>query len=148
MTIKVVELIVEILDALKNNISIEDLNKKITKERRFDKQTISAAFSLIFEKSLKPVQDIVSNRNGLRVFSEEEKLFLGVENCNYLLYLLNIGLIDVNELEVIIEQLSLLPEDKITKEEINMMILLSLVERNSDILPGSRITLFSSDTIN
>ncbi|GAB4133415.1 MAG: hypothetical protein Fur0015_06630 [Ignavibacteriales bacterium] len=147
MTVKVVELIVEILEALRNKISIEDLNKKINKERKFDKQTISAAFSLIFE-SLRIEQDLISDSKSIRIFSDEEKLFLGNENCNYLIYLLNIGLIENSELELIIEQLSLFPEDKITKEEINMLILFSIVEKNTNIIPGSRITLYSSDKIN
>jgi uncharacterized protein Smg (DUF494 family) len=148
MTVKVVELIVEILEALKNKISVEELNKKITKEKKFDKQTISAAYSLIFEKSFNISKENILNNNGIRFFSEEEKLFLGYENCNYLLYLVNIGLIDNSDLELIIEQLSYFPEEKISKEEINLILLFTLVEKKSNILPGSRIMLLSSDIIN
>jgi len=125
MTVKVVELIVEILDALKNKISMNDLTMKINAESRFDKQTISAAFSLIFEKSFDISKELITEVRGIRIFSEEEKLFLGYENINYLLYLVNNGLNESFDLEQIIEQLSFFPNEKITKEEINLILLFS-----------------------
>jgi len=146
--IKVVELMVEILDALRNNISLEDFNHKINLENKFDRQTICAAFSIVFEKTCIISKKKLFNTKSMRVFSNEEFLFLGSDNANYLIYLLNIGLIDKEDMEFIIEQLSIYPEDKISKEEINLIILLIIVEKSSNVLPGSRVTLIPSDTIN
>lgn len=148
MNVKVIELLVEILDALNKNVSIEDLNNRITKENKFDTSTISAAFSLIYEKTIYSREKIKEESKSFRIFSTEEFLFLGEENANYLLHLTNIGLIEKDDLEFIIEQLTLYPSDKLTKKEINMMILYGFVEKSTNILPGSRITLFPSDTIN
>jgi len=146
--IKVVELMVEILDALRNNISLEDFNHKINLENKFDRQTICAAFSIVFEKTCIISKKKLFNTKSMRVFSNEEFLFLGSDNANYLIYLLNIGLIDKEDMEFIIEQLSIYPEDKISKEEINLIILLIIIEKSSNVLPGSRVTLIPSDTIN
>ena len=59
-----------------------------------------------------------------------------------------IGLIDNDQLELILEQLLMFPRDTISKNDINWIILISLVDFNNEILPGSRILLYSSDTIN
>jgi len=146
--IKVVELMVEILDALRNNISLEDFNHKINLENKFDRQTICAAFSIVFEKTCIISKKKIFDTKSMRVFSNEELLFLGSDNANYLIYLLNIGLIDKEDMEFIIEQLAIYPEDKISKEEINLIILLIIIEKSSNVLPGSRVTLIPSDTIN
>jgi len=52
MNSKVVEVLAQILDGLNKNFSLEDVNSKINKENRFDKQTVSAAFSLVYDKIL------------------------------------------------------------------------------------------------
>jgi len=152
MTTKVVEVLAKILDGLNKNISLEDVNKILSKEKQFDKQTVSAAFSLVYDKItdskvLKQI-DIDNSSKGLRIFSEQEVEEIGIENYNYLLHIQNIGLIDTKDLEVLIEQILVYPTSKITLDDINWLILVSLVDYDSEILPGSRVTLFSSDTIN
>jgi uncharacterized protein Smg (DUF494 family) len=51
-------------------------------------------------------------------------------------------------LEMTLEQIMMYPKETITKDDINWIILISLIDFNSDILPGSRVLLYSSDTIN
>jgi len=152
MTPKVVEVLAKILDGLNKKYSLEDVSKNLTSENKFDKQTVSAAFSLVYDK-------IVENRieknldskepsKNIRILSEVEFDVIGVEYYNYLIHLQNIGLIDASDFEILLEQILLFPTNKITLEDINWMILVSLVDYDSKMLPGSRATLFSSDTIN
>jgi uncharacterized protein Smg (DUF494 family) len=151
MTAKIVELIARILDGLNNNISLEEVNNQLTIDKEYDKQTVSAAFSLVYDKVLtsKVVKDRPRSQiQNTRLLTDEEKEVLGIDNYNYLLKLGKIGLVDSADLEIILEQLMLFPNDSITREDINWIILVSLVEFNSKILPGSRILLYSSDTIN
>lgn len=151
MTAKIVEVIAQILDGLKKNISLEDLNKKLSKNKSFDKQTVSAAFSLVYDKVLSRKLASAKGKiksNNLRLLTDDEKDFLGIANTNYLMHLQNIGLIDSVDLEIIVEQLLMFPSDTISRDDINWIILVSLVDFNSKILPGSRIILYSSDTIN
>ena len=58
------------------------------------------------------------------------------------------GLLDSIDFEMFIEQLMMFPEDSISREDINWSILISLVDFNAEILPGSRVLLYSSDKIN
>ncbi|MBN1300262.1 MAG: DUF494 family protein [Melioribacteraceae bacterium] len=151
MTAKIVEVLARILDGINKNIPLEELNNQLSRTKEFDKQTLSAAFSLVYDKVLsgKILKDkIDSGPKKIRLLTTEEKDFMGIDNYNYILHLLNIGLIDSVDMEIILEQLMLFPENTITREDINWIILISLVDFNSKILPGSRILLYSSDTIN
>ena len=151
MNSKVVEVLAQILDGLNKNFSLEDVNSKINKENRFDKQTVSAAFSLVYDKILtnsgEKIKSDSKNKN-FRLLNEEELEMVGVEYYNYLMHLQNIKLLDSDDIEMLIEQILLFPNQTLSYEDINWMILVSLVEYNTKILPGSRVTLYSSDKIN
>ena len=150
MTTKVVEVLAKILDGLNKNFSLEDVNSKIDNENKFDKQTISAAFSLVYEKILNSTDAKfakVKNEN-FRFLNDEEIDIIGVEYYDYLIHIQNIGLLDSNDVEMLLEQIMLFPNATLTIEDINWMILVSLVDYNSKILPGSRVTLYSTDKIN
>ncbi len=151
MTTKIVEVLTKILEGLNQNYSLEEVNDTLKREKNFDQQTLSAAFSLVYDKVLSnkiPKKGRKKNNNNFRILSDEEKDILGPVNSNYLMHLSNVGLIDAFDFDLIIEQISLFPGDSISKEDINWMVLFSLVDFNSEILPGSRVLLYSSDTIN
>lgn len=152
MTAKIVEVVAEILEGLQKNHSLEELTKNLSKNNLFDQQTISAAFGLVYDKVLS--EKISRNKrkreksNKFRLLTSEEIDAIGKENHNYLLHLFNVGLLNIKDLEMVLEQILMYPEDTVTKEDINWTIFISLVEFNADILPGSRLLLYSSDTIN
>jgi len=152
MTTKVVEVLAKILDGLNKNYSIEDVNENLAKENKFDKQTVSAAFSLVYDKIVanKLAQSIGAKESSknIRILSEEEIDAIGIEYYSYLIHLQNIGLIETDDIEVLLEQILLYSAHKITIEDINWMVLVSLVDYDTKILPGSRATLFPTDTIN
>lgn len=151
MTGKVVEAVAKILEGLNNNDSLEEVNKQLKIQKEFDQSTISAAFSLVFDKVLnKKVnrKDRRKNSNKFRMLTEEEKEYIGIENLNYITYLFNIGLMSAVDLEMILEQIMMFPDEKITRDDINWIIMISLIEFDLEIPPGSRVLLYSSDTIN
>ncbi len=148
---KVVEVITHILESLNNNVSLEELNQSLLKSKEYDPQTIGIAFSLIYDKIfLKKKKDTKDNKRkkSIRILSEEEIENLGIDNYNYLLHLSNLGLIDADNFENLLEQINYFPENKLTRKEINWMILASLIDLDSDIPPGSRLQLYSSDSVN
>ncbi len=151
MNTKVVEVLAQILDGLNKNYSLEDVNSRITDENRFDKQTVSAAFSLVYDKILnnsgEKIIDDKKNRN-VRLLNEEEIESIGIEYYNYLMHLQNIQLLDSDDIEMLLEQILLFPNQTLSFEDINWMILVSLVEFNTKILPGSRVILYATDKIN
>lgn len=151
MNTKVVEVLAQILDGLNKNCSLEDVNSKISNENKFDKQTVSAAFSLVFDKILtnsgEKIFDEKKNKN-FRLLNEEEIESIGLEYYNYLMHLQNIQLLDSDDIEMLLEQILLFPNQTLSFEDINWMILVSLVEYNTKILPGSRVILYATDKIN
>jgi uncharacterized protein Smg (DUF494 family) len=152
MTAKIVEVLAEILEALGKNYSLEEVNNRLCKDSNFDKQTVSTAFSWILDKKLANASlNINKKRKKLkshRFLTDEEKDILGSDNYNYIIHLINVGLLKVKDLDTILEQISLYPSERISKEEINWLILFSLVDFDESILPGSRFLLYTSDTIN
>lgn len=151
MNTKVVEVLAQILDGLNKNYSLDDVNSKITNENKFDKQTVSAAFSLVYDKILNNSGEETEddNRNkDFRFLNDEEIEAVGIEYYDYLIYLQNIQLLDSDDIEMLLEQILLFPNQSLTFEDINWMILVSLVEFNSKILPGSRVILYATDKIN
>ena len=152
MTAKIVEVLAKILEGLKDNDSLEDVTNSLNLNKEFDQQTVSAALGLVFDKFLtnrmELLKDGSSNTKSFRVLSNEEINVIGRENHNYIQHLVNVGLLDPLDVELLIEQMTMFPEEKVSKDDINWIILFSLVDFDSEILPGSRVLLYSSDTIN
>jgi uncharacterized protein Smg (DUF494 family) len=152
MTSKLVDVLAKILEGLSKNSSIEEVSKSLIKSKKYDDKLLSAAFSLVYEKILLKTRiNLLRDKNipkSLRVLTEDERDFIGIDNYNYLLHLINVGLLDTNNLEAILNQISLFPDLRVTRKEINWIILLSLVDFDSELLPGSRFLLYSSDTVN
>jgi len=151
MTEKIVEVLAKILDGLNNDITLEEVNTSLSRDKNFDKRTVSAAFSLVYDKVLgRKVKKRNSSRTGknFRLLTDEEKDILGTENAAYLMYLHNVGLLDTVELEMVLEQIMMFPDDSVEKNDINWLVYISLVEFSSEIMPGSRILLNSTDDIN
>ncbi|MEW6194753.1 MAG: DUF494 family protein [Bacteroidota bacterium] len=148
---KLVEVITKILEGISNNVPFEELNKSLMNNKEYDEQTLSIAFSLIYDKILNRKEsnkDKTNKERSIRFFTEEEKYILGRDNVNYLMHLYNLGLLDSDNLELILEQVIMFPENRLTRKEINWIILLSIVDFDSENLPGSRNLLYSSDSVN
>lgn len=152
MTAKIVEVLTKILETLHKNKSLEEVNKILGKNNDIDKKSLSIAFSIMYDKVISNKHTtktkVKSKQRKFRLLTEEEKEILGPENHNYMLHLMNIGLLSAHDVEQILEQIQVFPDQRISKDEINWIILVSLVELNPSVLPGSRVSLFSTDTIN
>lgn len=151
MRTKIVEALAEILKEIKQNNKIEEVSRALLEKNKFDEQTLSAAFNLIYEKLLnKELLEgkIIDRTKNFRILTAEELDIIGIDSYNYLLKLQNIGVLEDLDFEYIIEQLTSLPKGRISEDDINFVVLFSLVDLHNDIQPGSRIILISSDTIN
>lgn len=149
---KIVDILTKILEGLGQGYSFEELNQYLIKKKKYDQQTLSIAFSLLYDKisfdELRANENDNKQKKSMRFLTEEEKEILGEDNYNYLLHLYNVGLINSEILEEILEQISIYPENRITRNEINWLVLLSLVEYDVEVPPGSRILLYTSDSVN
>jgi uncharacterized protein Smg (DUF494 family) len=152
MTAKIVEVLAKILEGLKDNISIEEVTRHLNTNKDFDEQTVSAALGLVFDKFLTNRLELYKEGNttskSFRLLTSEEINIIGSENNEYIQHLVNVGLLEPLDVELLIEQMTMFPEERVSKDDINWIILFSLVDFDSEILPGSRVLLYSSDTIN
>lgn len=152
MGTEIVSLLTDIFENLDNTRSLDKAMDDISTNKRYNENTLAAAFSWIYEKAIRDRAEsseryeLVSR--GRRIFSEEEKSIMEIKDFNYLLHLNNIGLLTNSDLEIIIEELKLFPRELINTESINVIIISLFLEVNTLTLPGSRLVLYSSDTIN
>ena len=151
MNTKIVEVLTKILEELGKNYSLEEVTSKLKVGKDFNDQIVSAAFSLVLEKILikrTNLKNTIGLEKNFRVLSNDEINEFGADNYKYIQHMVNIGLLTPMDVELIVEQVKAFPEEKISKDDINWIILFSLVDFDSEILPGSRVLLYSSDTIN
>jgi uncharacterized protein Smg (DUF494 family) len=150
MNSKVVDALQIIIEEMRESKSLEDINILLGSKAEIDTETASVAFSLLFDKVLQKIEhsERTSASLSFRVADEEEISFIGIDNYDYLLHLFNLGIINSDDLELILEQVVLYPKFVITKQDINLIVLFSLMEVSADLLPGSRFYLHTSDKIN
>jgi uncharacterized protein Smg (DUF494 family) len=150
MSNEIVEIFTDIIDTLNETATYKDLSKKLKKKS--NRGVAATAYSWIYDKILatKFSENVLKagDEKNFRFFSPAEINALGSENINYLLKLFNLGFITKKELEQVMEQLKVFPDGEISKEQISWIVLSSFFEINNVTLPGSRLLLYSSDTIN
>ncbi|MBE2280305.1 MAG: DUF494 family protein [Ignavibacteriaceae bacterium] len=148
---KVFDIIGEIMDSMVRDQSIEELQKTLTHEKKYELSQIATAFSWVYDKFLankiKNHEIVVSNHQ--RVFNEEEISILGIHNCNKLLKLANVGFLTHDDINFIIENFAFSSEESLLSEfNLNFWIIAPLFELDNIIVPGSRTILRVSDSIN
>jgi uncharacterized protein Smg (DUF494 family) len=146
-----VDIIVKIAEGIKRNFPLDQMAKSFELEKKYNKNMIAMAYSWIYEKTIRDLK--LKNKfeipdSGLRIFSVEEINLVGLENINYLMHFYNIGLINKFDLELIFEHLVILPEELIDYNYINILLLSLFLNLDNFLLPGSRLLLYSSDTVN
>jgi len=147
MKTDIIYALVKIAEGIHDSKSVEKALEKISINEKLSKNLIAAIYSWIFEKSNRDA----SEKNyvaKILILSADELEQIGIENYNYILHLYNIGLLDISDIEKIIEQALVYPEGELDDEQLNLMVLSLFLETNSNLPPGSRFLLYSSDTIN
>ena len=148
MNEKIIDALRIITQGWKSSKTFDEILGALSKEIT-DEGSVTVAFTIFFERLISRQIEEESSEIAFRVLSEYERNRIGAENHSYLLKLLNLGVITVYEMEMVLDQVISVPEDiALTKEDINWMVLFALTEISDNILPGSRLALFSSDKIN
>ncbi|MFO7446512.1 MAG: DUF494 family protein [Ignavibacteriaceae bacterium] len=150
MISEIVNVLEEIVLGMSRTSSLDEVIKIINKGKKYNKSVVAAAYSWVYEKLVREVRNDLTFgiSSGVRILSEDETLLIGPENYNYLLHFINIGLLNHNDMNLIIEKIKLFPDEQITVDNINLLILSLFLDADSLALPGSRILLNSSDQIN
>ncbi|MGA7723393.1 MAG: DUF494 family protein [Ignavibacteriaceae bacterium] len=152
MSSKIVKVLETIVEAVKENYTFEEMERTVCIENKKNTSLIATAYSWIYEKKLRELfQSKTLNRQtskSFRVLSENETYKIGLQIYDFLIHFFNIGLLNNIDIEMILENIMKFPEDSRNKESINLLILYVILDIDRVSIPGSRYTLYSSDTIN
>lgn len=136
-----------VFDQIIKSKTPEQVLENIVNIKKYDGSVIAAVYSWVFEK-LKNKKAISFKEKSLRIMSVEEIELIGIENYSYILHFFNLGLISSKEIDKLINQMELMPEELISTKLINILLITMFIYGDVSLLPGSRLHLFSSDTIN
>ena len=152
MVSEIVDVIVRVFEGIKKENSLLEVEKLLPAGVIYHKNIIPAAYSWIYDKS---VRDSLRNKeistaveSGFRILSNEEKSMFGEDIEKYLMHLYSIGLLKSNDIDKIVEQVQLFPDNAKSLDNINLLILSLFFDTEKKSLPGSRYLLYSSDTVN
>ena len=152
MVSEIVDVIVKVFEGIKNDYSIRDVEQSLLSNNTYHKNIIAAAYSWIYEKNARDKIETdkinVFSEDSFRILSNEERIILGEEIEIYIMQLYNIGLLNNKDIDKIVEQVQLFPENAKSKDNINLLILSLFFDTDKKSLPGSRYLLYSSDTVN
>ena len=152
MVTEIIEVIVKVFEGIKKENSLQDVEKLFPIGGIYHKNIIPAAYSWIYDKSVRDnIRDkeiSVAAESGFRILSKEEKSLFGEEIEKYLMHLYSIGLLNNNDIDKIVEQVQLFPDNAKNLDNINLLILSLFFDTDKKSLPGSRYILYSSDTVN
>lgn len=135
-----------VFDQIVKSKTPEQVLENIKNIRKHDENIIAVIYSWIYEKLGKKSK--TSSLTGYRIISAEEISLIGLENYSYILHFYNLGLINSEEIDRLINQLEMMPETLINTKLINILLITMFIYGDAAMLPGSRLHLYSSDTIN
>lgn len=148
---RLAEVLSKLLDGLAKENSLEQVEIKLLKKKKYDKTIVATAYSWIYDKinaNLHEHKTSQSISKGMRIFSEDEMHVIGMKNYNRILKLYNIGLLTNPDLDGIMEQIFFFREFPLSEDEMNFLILNSIIDVDKLSIPGSRMLLYLSDKIN
>lgn len=151
MVSEIVDVIKEIAEKMKKDNSMEGILDSFSHKKKYDKKVVAAAYSWIHEKMVSNLLKQKAEKTpqkAFRILSEEELNKIGLKNYNYLLHFYNLGVLTERDINTIIELLDFFSFETVNNEVLNLLILSQLVNLDRYNLPGSRLTLYHSDTIN
>jgi hypothetical protein len=147
---KLIEVLSQILEGINKDQSLKQVEKELKKNKKYDKRIVATAYSWIYDKLLlNAVKHKDISSQSTRIFNDTEITILGRDNYDRLQKLYNIGLLTNDDLDILMNQLSIIhPYDSVSNYEMNLLLLSSLFDIDRKILPGSRTLLYTSDKIN
>jgi len=149
---KIVEIILHLINGLKDNNPIEEQVVEDLIQKGYTQTEISAAFSWLYDK-VKIGETIFygnpsTGGKSYRIFHDAEKHFFSSDAQGYLLQCYELGLIDELQMEYIIDRVIFSGLTKIDINEVKSLVLSTLFDLDDSGNTGSRIMINPKDTIN
>jgi uncharacterized protein Smg (DUF494 family) len=149
---RIIEIIVYLVNEMRNNKSLGEIDVKVLEEGGFTQAEISSAFSWLFDKlavsnQVLPHVDHQVNRS-YRILHEVEKMVITPEAQGYLIQLRELGILDDVTLETVIDRAMMSGYSKIGLDETRIIVASLVFEKDDQKRIGNRVISASSDTIN
>jgi uncharacterized protein Smg (DUF494 family) len=148
---RIVEILIYIMTEMQSNNGIADIDVGDLSEKGYTQSEISAAFSWIYdnvklnEVSLK--HEGVNSRGSRRVLHDVEKQMLSTDAQGHLIQLRELGLLDDQDLEHVIERVILSGMEKLTPLELQEIVGFVLMAKVGTMSDSNRSAPYNRDTI-
>jgi len=149
---KIIEIIVYLINEMRHNKRLGEIDLRALADRGYTQTEISAAFSWLFDKinfgENVFIEEESNSPHSHRILHEVEKMIISPEAYGYLIQLREIGLIDEADIELIIDRIMVAGFSKVTVEDMKTVVAAVMFDFDDSDRIGSRLMLSSRDTIN
>lgn len=147
---RVIEIILFLVSEMRSDKQLSEVDVSVLTRKGYTQSEISTAFSWLFDR-ITVGEVIVSSENSVgtshRVLHEVEKMVVSREAHGYLLQCHQLGIIDNQDIEAIIEKVMTAGFSSIGTEEIKTFIAGILFDIEDPDGNNSRISFDGSDTV-
>ena len=148
---RIVEIITFVLSELKQNKKISDIDLNELEKKGYSNSEISTAFSWLVDRvefSNKLTTLDIQSDDSFRILHDAERELFTEQAWGELIQMHSIGILNSNQIELIIERALLTGVFKIDSYFLKNMIASFIFNATNSIMPGSRVLLSGNDTIN
>ena len=148
---RIVEIITYVLSELKQNKKISDIDLIELETKGYSNSEISTAFSWLVDRLefSNKVPDLkLESEGSFRILHDAEKDLFTEQAWGELIQMQSIGILNVNQIELVIERALLSGIFKIDSFFLKNMIASFIFNATNSLMPGSRVLLSGNDTIN
>jgi uncharacterized protein Smg (DUF494 family) len=149
---KTVDILIELAPQLMAKKNVHSINTKKLEGMGYSKIEITYAISLLLNRNpkllKKPKSKKILDNTFLRIMPKEEKTLFTKEAYQDILLLRTIGVIDEDDLNDIIERISVYFRDRVSRDELRQMINYMIDDEGEiDFETGVRLNLKKNDQI-
>ena len=147
---KVIEIIVFILNEIRNSKQINEIDLKKLNKDGYTEAEINTAFAWIFSKidiGVKLFNEPSNSKKSHRFFHEAEKNILTTEAMGYLIQMKELEIITETEEELVLDKIFMAGYQKAGVEEIKLILSTILFESEDNSNSVNRIVLQNNETI-
>lgn len=148
---RIIEIIVYLVNEMRNNKALGEIDVKALEEGGYTQAEIGAAFSWLFEKLA--VSDQIGPRverqveRSYRILHDVERMIITPEAQGYLIQLRELGILNDAMVETVIDRAMMSGYTNIGLEETRVIVASLVFEKDELKKFGNRIVSQSSDTI-
>ena len=148
---RIIEIIVYVVTELKFKKSINDVDISELQQRGYTNSEISTAFSWLVDRmeiSEKLISPQSPSSNSFRILHEAERELFTAAAWGEIIQMNTLGLINNDHIELLIERAAMMGIRQIDVSHLKAYIANVIFNANYNSMPGSRLMLSGSDTIN